>query len=135
MDRLAPSFKLMDYPMIDVITLMTREAPEHGLKLTEVFERTFLGSDDAATLLNSAHDALADCHMTARVLIDWFRRYQNPDPLEVAKWCNTPQRLRCMPFGKYKGVPVDQVPKTYISWAKAKWTDMSPDLALTMETL
>lgn len=115
------------YPQLDVMTLMLREQPEKGLKLTEVFAEQVNDQD----LLNSAHDAMADCWMTARVLANYLAKYQT-DPITLSQWVNTPTQIEVMPWGKYKGKPFNEVPKTYLQWMAAKWTDMHPDLSLSL---
>lgn len=114
-------------PQIDVMTLFLRLEPEKDLKLVDVYERYF-GSDD---LLTSAHDALADITMTARLLELYLTHYKT-NPLVLAEWCATPMEMPVMPYGKYKGKPFDGVPHSYLEWMAAKWTDMHPDLACTL---
>jgi hypothetical protein len=38
-----------------------------------------------------------------------------------------------MPFGKHKGVPLDQVPPSYLRWCLANLEDLNPDLRALME--
>lgn len=117
-------------PQIDVMTLFLRTEPEKGLKLTEVYEDKF-GSDD---LMTSAHDALADITMTAR-LLEWFLKRYPTDPHVLAEWCGTPTQLEVMPWGKHKGQRFDSIPRGYLQWMADKWTDMHPDLACTLQNM
>lgn len=139
MDKVMPSAMLSEKPQIDVMTLVLRETPEYGLKLTEVFDR-ITGSRPGMSAwadyqLNSAHDAMADCHMTAYVLMNWIRRYGNLPPSEIAAYCATPQQMAVMPWGKYKGRKMGDVPYSYLTWMAGAWSDMHPDLELTLRKM
>lgn len=127
MEQLFPIANFSNMPQIDVMTLYLRLAPEKGLKLTEVFADRL----NDANLLSSAHDAMADVTMTARLLVDYLKTYPT-DPLVLAEWCNTPMQMEVMPWGKYKGKPFSDVPHSYLQWMAAKWTDMHPDLAKSL---
>lgn len=127
MDQLNREAKFDQFQQIDVMTLMLRESPEQGLKLTEVFERLI----NDQNLLNSAHDALADCMMTGMVLEHYLKQFPT-DPLVLAQWVNTPIEMEIMPWGKHKGTEFHKVPRSYLQWMASKWTDMHPDLALSL---
>lgn len=132
MQRLYPGEQFTQYPQIDMMTLAMRETPEHGLKLTEVFERKFGALQEGQDLLLNAHDALADCHMTAWLLQDWMKGHKTTDALSLANWCNTPTLLAAQPFGKWKGRAFKDVPISYLQWMRSTWTDMAPDLDYTL---
>ena len=130
MDKILPGAGFSTMPQIDVMTLMMRIAPEHGLKLTEVFTRLY----PQDPLVQTAHDAMADCWMTARVLMDFMKIYQTYDPISLANYCKTPVPCTIMPYGKYKSRPFEDVPISYLQWMVNKWEDMHPDLAAAMQT-
>ena len=125
MDKIYPEGKFSMLPQIDVMTLMMRKDPDHGLKLTEVFERMFPGNP----LLAMAHDAMADCHMTSAILNAYMQEYQAFDPSYLSRYCSMPMPLQRMPWGKYKGRLMDDVPVSYMRWCAANWDDMHPDMA------
>ena len=125
MDKIYPSGKFSQFPHIDVMTLMMRKDPEHGLKLTEVFSRMFPGSQ----LVEMAHDAMADCHMTSAILNAYMQEYQQFDPSYLSRYCAMPMPTQRMPWGKYKGKLLSDVPVSYMQWCAANWDDMHPDLA------
>jgi exodeoxyribonuclease X len=51
---------------------------------------------------------------------------------DLVAWADTPIRLSAFPFGKYKGVPLSRVPRSYVEWALATLHDMDADLAWTL---
>lgn len=128
MDKIYPAGRFGEFPHVDVMTLMMRKAPEHGLKLVEVFTRLFHENP----IVKIAHDAMADCHMTALVLKGFMEEYQSFDPAVLATYCQTPQPLHIMPWGKFKGKEFRSIPNDYLQWMAGQWTDMHPDLAAAM---
>lgn len=129
MEKIFPAGQFNDRPQIDVMTLMMRKDPEHGLKLVEVFERMF--PDDP--IVKIAHDAMADCWMTAKILLSYMNEYQVFDPMTLATYCRTPLPTHIMPWGKYKGRPLKAIPFSYLQWMAANWDDMHPDLAAALQ--
>jgi hypothetical protein len=129
MNKIYPQGHFNTRPQIDVMTLMMRKDPAHGLKLVEVFERMF--PDDP--IVKIAHDAMADCWMTAKILVSYMNEYQAWDPMMLATYCNTPIPTKIMPWGKYKNKPMDKIPFSYLQWMAANWDDMHPDLAAALQ--
>lgn len=62
---------------------------------------------------NNAHRALDDVIILHRVFMDMI---DDLSPQTVYKLMNEKQILRTMPFGKHKGEPLSEVPKSYASW-------------------
>jgi exodeoxyribonuclease X len=48
---------------------------------------------------------------------------------------NTPIQMTVMPFGKHKGVPLAQVPTSYVSWFMNKAENPDPDLVAAFKAL
>lgn len=62
---------------------------------------------------NNAHRALDDVMILYRV----FSHMIDDLPIETClELLNTPRTLDQMPFGKHQGKPLNQVPKSYITW-------------------
>ena len=62
---------------------------------------------------NNAHRALDDVVVLHRV----FELMTDDLPFEdVYALLNRPREIQHMPFGKHQGVPIKQVPKTYVRW-------------------
>jgi DNA polymerase III subunit epsilon len=100
---------LPEWPMIDTLRWARKyrpDLPKHNLQ----FLRQVYGIQK-----NQAHRALNDVvvlHQIFSLMIDDL-------PLEtVMKLLDTSQILLEMPFGKYQGKPLNEVPLEYISWLK-----------------
>ena len=117
---------------IDVMHMCIRRDDGQSYKLVDTFEQEGLSqTDEGKRLLSSAHDAMADCHMTAMVLREFVSQMGMVNPDEVVAWLAEPQVLELMPHGKYRGVPFKDVRPDYLTWAAGAWTDMVPDLEHT----
>jgi exodeoxyribonuclease X len=45
-----------------------------------------------------------------------------------------PMLVHSMPFGKHKGLPMSEVPKSYIRWALENMKDLDNDFIYTFES-
>lgn len=77
-----------------------------------------------------AHNALHDCKAVHDIIWMLTERH-NKSLKELADECAVPQRFDVMPFGKYKGRPVEEVPKSYLKWVLGL-PDLDPDILLTI---
>lgn len=60
-----------------------------------------------------------------------FREVSKADPiLEMINISNSPVLIRRMPFGKHKGLKMDEIPLDYLEWLLTK--DLDEDLAYTV---
>lgn len=82
---------------------------------------------------HEAHTALAD----VKVLVSLLRKISWETKWEVADmylFCNTPQLITKMPFGKHKGTPLVDLPKPYIQWLLGL-KDLDEDLRYSLKRL
>lgn len=52
---------------------------------------------------------------------------------QLAEASTAPMEVASIPFGKHKGLPMSQVPKSYIRWALENMKDLDGDLQYTFE--
>lgn len=87
----------------------------------------------------SVHRAQGDAFVTAHVLrfeIAEYLRSGAPDDAEaLLAFAESPITVHTMPFGKHRGVPLQDVPKSYLEWALGNLTDLDDDLKWSMETV
>lgn len=83
-----------------------------------------------------AHRALGDAMVTAHLLHHEISTYLDngrPDNLEAFQaFIQEPIRVYKMPFGKHKGMLMNEVPTDYFQWALRKLEDLDADLKWTM---
>lgn len=79
----------------------------------------------------NAHDAAADCHMTAKVLAKLLKD-KGMSAEQAADWHSRAEVLSHMPYGRHGGVPFDQVPRGYISYCRRTWGDTAKDVMVSM---
>ena len=83
-----------------------------------------------------AHRALGDAMVTAHLLHHEIGTYLDsgrPDNLEAFRaFVQEPIRVYKMPFGKHKGMLMNEVPTDYFQWALRKLEDLDTDLKWTM---
>lgn len=125
-DILHPAIELAGYRHIDTYTSEMRMDPGGEHKLGPAYAK-LSGQPEI-----NAHDAGADCIMAAEIL-----RYQsqaNPDmtPDLWVDWQTSPMVLALWPWGKYKGIPLKDVPVDYIKWCRKRFTDVHDDVTATM---
>jgi len=121
---------LHDYPHIDVYDLALRHLSKegHGRKLTEVYPSYVGGSD------SDAHDAAADCLMTAEILTKYCDE-TGKSPLEIHSELQVPTPYEFFPWGKHEGKPINKVPKGYVKWCQENFESVSRDLDATFKAI
>ncbi len=73
---------------------------------------------------NQAHRALDD----VKVLTEVFHHLIDDLPIqEVFDLLNKPRQIQHMPFGKYQGKPLKELPADYIAWMKGSGAFEKPD--------
>lgn len=82
----------------------------------------------------NAHRVMSDVH-SARYLAMHIAERCGCDLLELARRSQAPFEVTVFPFGKHKGVPFNQVPKSYLRWAKENMTDLDADMRFTIEKM
>jgi len=80
-----------------------------------------------------AHRALADVYVTYG-LLHCMMRDSGLDLWGLKEFTETPVIYEKMPFGKHKGLPMSQVPKSYIRWLRT-CDNLDPDMVYTLENL
>lgn len=78
----------------------------------------------------NAHNALADVYMTLE-LIPHVMKFANVLTFpELVQWLATPlvDVNALWPFGKHKGTPIKDLPKSYVSWALENMSNLDADL-------
>ena len=123
-----PAFTI---PHIDVLRMVRHKFPEvrgalGGKKLTELYE-VFLGKP-----LENAHDAVADIGATLDLLGALLER-TGMSLAQLAEEQSKPRAYRVLPLGKYMGVAVEQVPRSWYQFMQNKQLD--PDLRATVDAM
>ena len=118
---------LAGYNHIDVMRIVHRFPEMFGmkLKLSEVYQY-YLGKP-----LDGAHDAIIDVVATLEIL-EKFMKETRKTCTEIIQEMSTGTVLTTCFFGKYAGKDFDEVPTKYLRWIKANWTDLSKDMAATL---
>ena len=124
-----------EHKTIDIMWMAMRRDDGKSYKLVDVFEQEVEDSDFKKTILTKAHDAMADCWMTAMCLVQFCKQMRTNDANVIADWLARPMPLHVMPHGKHKGKPFNQVPTSYLTWAAGEWDRMTPDLRCSFEQL
>ena len=115
-----------DMPHLDVYQAACRYFPDlKSRKLGDLYYHFF------KVRLEGAHDAMVDTIATLDIA-ERIRKETRFTYAELIKDLATPKPYAIMPFGKYAGSTLDQLPK---SWAKFmdKAPDLSPDLRATVD--
>ena len=78
----------------------------------------FISEDYAATReqLRNAHNAKTDILLTARLLQKIIEHYQIHDIEQLYQQSQRARRPRFMPFGKYRGTALTELPLDYAQW-------------------
>lgn len=126
--RLASPGKLWAYRHIDLFPLVQRVDPTGRHKLGEAWE-DMMGRPPV-----NAHDATADCVMVIDILQALMEMLEFDTLAQLHEYAMTAMPYTLMPFGKHKGMPVDQIPRGYWSWMykNTEPADMSRDLRATL---
>ncbi len=114
---------------IDLFPLVQRLDPAGRHKLAQVWE------DMMGRAAENAHDAVADCQMTADILDSIMVHGEYSSLAELWAWAQTPTAWEFMPFGKHKAMPMGDVPTGYLRWLRENTTpeDASRDLVATLD--
>jgi len=78
----------------------------------------------------SAHRALGDVRTTV-TLLDIIQERSGKNFYELAAWMKEPVAYDRMPFGKHKGLPLSEVPSSYLGWL-IKQPDLDADMMFTL---
>lgn len=125
MDRILPSAGFNTYYSVDTYTIALREHPSMPHKLGDFYE-WYIEKEPI-----NAHDAAADCHMVAEILMKYLKDHQ-VSILDLAMALEEAKVLDTMVFGKYKGVPVKDVPRSYWDWCRKSFTEVHKDVEATI---
>jgi len=101
------------------------DAPAHSLAVLSCY-------CDLPMQLN--HRAQADVRDTLG-LLDYMMEGLGWDLPKVFDYVNTPVRLDKFPWGKHKGVEMEKVPYSYITWVINNATNIDRDLAYTIKLI
>ena len=118
-------------PHIDVLRLIRHQFPEvrgslGGKKLGEMHE-VFVGRP-----LQNAHDAVADICGTLD-LLSALLQHTGLSPAEIAEEQSQPKAYQIMPLGRYIGLPISEVPRSWATFMQDK--DLDPDLRATVNAI
>lgn len=82
--------------------------------------------------LKNAHNAKTDILLTANLLDKIIQHYQITDIEQLYQQSQQARLPQFMPFGKYKGTPLTQVPIDYVQWL-LRQNDIDPYLRQALE--
>jgi DNA polymerase-3 subunit epsilon len=125
MNALLPDAGFSNYLSIDTYTIAIRNWPTMPHKLAE-FYSWYLEKEPL-----SAHDAAADCVMCGEILAKYLKD-TGTDLLTLANELEQPKVLDVWPWGKVKGKPVSEVPKSYLQWCRSNFTEVHHDIEATI---
>ncbi len=118
-------------PHIDVLRMARRHFPDvsgdKGGKSLGELHKTFLNQS-----LQGAHNAVADIVGT----LDLLRALQTKAGVTLQRIAEEQQMARpytVMPIGKYRGLPISEVPKSWAAFMSSK--DLDPDLRATVDCI
>lgn len=77
------------------------------------------------------HQALYDVTTTAAILKEMLKMHS---PESLIKMCNQPVRVKSLNFGKHRGVPLENVPRDYLSWLRQQ-SNLDPDVKHTIDAM
>lgn len=118
-----------DYKSIDTLQLAKRyipDAPNHKLGTLMYY--------CGLTQRKNTHSAIEDC----MICVDLLRHIMlvtNKSIDELITASNEPLVIRVMPFGKHKGMKMEDVPTDYLKWALREMNNLDANLRHTMEKL
>ena len=110
----------------DVYQAACRYFPElKGRKLGQLYQFFFNET------LSGAHDATADTLAAIRVAQE-MTKHTHTSLQEMAKDLAVPKPYPIMPFGKYAGLTLDEIPKSWAKWMSNQ-PSLSDDLRATVD--
>lgn len=125
MERWPSGLFNLNYSSIDTYTIALREWPAMPHKLEELYNWYVEGSPV------KAHDAAADCYMVYKFLEKYLKEGKY-NLEQLVDWLEEPVRLPVYPFGKHKGVPIEDVPSSYLRWCASNFTEVHKDVEYTI---
>lgn len=106
------------------------EAPGHSNQVL----RYWMGLD--LPPLNT-HRAKDDADVTVLILMKAIDKYlslgHEDDVLAFLDYADSPIEVNVMPFGKHKGLPLKEMPRSYMEWALGNMDALDNDLRWSME--
>ena len=133
--ELYPQGRFNEYDTLDTYTMAVRLNPHGRQKLGESYEDLTIDRKDDPTvnwLLTHAHDAEADCHMSATLLWHYLGML-NMTPERGVEYCRQPMVWETMPFGKHQGTASSDVPRDYYQWCGRNFTESHKDFMKTID--
>jgi DNA polymerase-3 subunit epsilon len=125
MRRILPSAGFETYLSVDTYTIALREHPAMPHQLGEFF--SWYCEKEAI----NAHDAAADCHMVAAILMKYLNE-RGISIIDLATELEEPKVLTHFPFGKHKGMAMDKLPHSYLKWCRGNFHDTHKDVEATI---
>lgn len=124
-------YEAFSLPHIDVLRLIRFKFPGArgslgGKKLGEMYE-VFLGRP-----LQNAHDAIVDISATLD-LLEALQQRTGMSMAEIAEEQSQPHPYQILPLGRYIGLPIAEVPRSWATFMQDK--DLDPDLRATVDTI
>ena len=116
--------------LICTVRLARAAFPEwHRYSQSKCIEQ-LIGQEQAAEMTAAAHDALGDARMCYLLYKACCERLNfDPTDFEIAhKISNLAKPVKKMPFGKYKGQNIDQIPMSYVKWMMGNIPNLTPSL-------
>jgi DNA polymerase III epsilon subunit-like protein len=125
MRRMLPSAEFGEYLSVDTYTIALREHQDMPHKLSEFYEWYC----EKASL--NAHDAAADCHLVAAILLKYLKE-RDISIIDLALEQEVAHVLSHFPFGKHKGVSMEEIPRRYLEWCRKSFTEVHKDVEATI---
>lgn len=119
----------LQVPHLDVLSVAYRYLPgQPSYKLTALYQE-FVGRP-----LEGAHGAVADANATLD-LLKAIRVRVGMTLEKLVEDMAVPKPYVVFPFGKYAGELVERIPAAYGRWCLTNFTDIRPDLKVTLESI
>jgi DNA polymerase III epsilon subunit-like protein len=122
------------YPKKFICTLkLARYLDREGI--LEKYNLQYLRYYYNITINANAHDAFGDILVLEAIFEKYYKEIVNEygynainEMIEISK---NPVQIKRMPFGKYKGKKIEEIPQDYLSWLSG--TDIDSDMRYTVE--
>lgn len=116
--------------LICTVRLARAAFPEwHRYSQSKCIEQ-LIGQEQAAEMTVAAHDALGDarmCYLLYKACCERLN-FEVTDFETAHKISNSAKPVKKMPFGKYKGQNIEQIPMSYVKWMLGNISNMTPAL-------